>query len=115
MGCQIFLCLFSTKRCIPTGCLNVYQCQVKILYEAKDEPAPSFTSIRSYPDDHRVKDSLIVVSAPHRITGAQRGRGYFINVEGYPEFQIKPRTKYTLADGIIREEPWSGTDGAHNR
>jgi len=36
----------------------------------------------------------------------QSGRKYFFELKDYPEFQVKPRMKYTLENGVIHGEPW---------
>ena len=42
----------------------------------------------------------------HRISG----RNFFLSTADYPEFQVKPRMKYTLENGVIHEEPWDMKD-----
>ena len=61
----------------------------------------------------KANQSLIVCNTNHVQYTSRGAIGHrcLITINGYPEFQIKEHTKYTLENGVIREEPWDDPDG----
>ena len=58
----------------------------------------------------RVNQSLIVYQGSSMSWSSRSKRGCHLQISGYPEFRVEKHKKYTLENGVIREEPWQDTE-----